>query len=76
MGRACEDARLIRQRVREMLLHTGMPTAKLAEMLDTTPYTVYRWMGLQATPCAETLAQLCRITGESPAWVLDLTDQR
>ena len=48
----------------------------MAEQLDTTAYTVHRWTTMQATPCAETLAQLCRITGESPAWVLGLTDQR
>lgn len=76
MSRACGDTRLIRQRVREMLLSTGIPTAKMAEQLDTTAYTVHRWTTMQATPCAETLAQLCRITGESPAWVLGLTDQR
>ena len=76
MNRACEDTRLIRQRVREMLLHTGIPTAKIAEQLDTTAYTVHRWTTMQATPCAETLAQLCRITKTSPAWVLGLTDQR
>lgn len=49
---------------------------KMAKQLDTTAYTVHRWTTMQATPCAETLAQLCRITGESPAWVLGLTDQR
>ena len=76
MSRACGDTRLIRQRVREMLLHTGIPTAKIAEQLDTTAYTVHRWTTMQATPCAETLARLCRITKTSPAWVLGLTDQR
>lgn len=76
MSRAYKDTELIRQRVRQMLWDAEIPVAKLAKTLDTTPYTVYRWMGLQATPCAETLAQLCRITGESPAWVLGMTDQR
>lgn len=67
---------LIRERIRTILIETGLSQAAIADMFDIPANVICQYVNKKITPSPVRISEICEGFGEDPRWVLGMTDRR
>ena len=69
-----ESSRLIKERLREEIRHSGLTTVEIAGRVGVSPEMITQYMTTKKLPKLDTFAALCRALDLSADYILGLKD--
>lgn len=64
------------ERLKKMIKSKGYTQAQFAELVYTSPQTVWRWMNNKAEPGMNDIKNICKILDISADYLLGLTEKK